>query len=100
MKNTLRLLVLVGFAWLGGLIIQRSIVPHIMLDAVLPQRVMMETTSGERMDIADRLASMYGPSFYSWIGALLVIALSSYALWTANGNDRSGQPNKSEMPTE
>ncbi len=83
MTNSLRLLIVIGLIWFAVLAMQTSVIPHTLLDAILPPRVLAEATSEERSKIVDQIALMYAPSYLSWFGASAVVCLSSYALWKA-----------------
>jgi len=83
MKNALRVLVSIGLLWLLGLAIQQLAMPNALLDAVLPPDVLGSTSTAERTIIVRNLQTLYAPSYLSWIGALSVTLLSSYALFKA-----------------
>jgi hypothetical protein len=80
MKTSLRLLALIGLLWLGCLIGQQVIRPAVMLDAIVPPDLLRQTTPEQRTYMVQRLQMSYKPRFLSWIGAVAVIVLSSFAL--------------------
>ena len=61
---------------------------HSLVDHVLPVRVLSNATPEETQQIADRLGRLQAPGYFSWIGAVSVLLLSGYALWSANRLER------------
>jgi hypothetical protein len=84
MKNQLRLLIVVGIAWLIGLGVQQTVVPVVMIDAILPPDVLAMTTAQQREQIEKKLRQAYAPRWISWSGALAVLFLSVQAFVAAN----------------
>jgi hypothetical protein len=84
MKKTFWMILFVGVCWLIALAMQAEVTPHIMLDAILPPRILESTTPEERMEIAAALREHFPPSILSWIGACGICGLSVYGLWTSS----------------
>jgi hypothetical protein len=80
----LSLLVLMGFAFRAA-----EISGHVLLDFVLPPRVLANTTTEERTQIVDRLGASHRPSFLAWIPPIGILLLSSYALSLEKKNTRA-----------
>jgi hypothetical protein len=106
MLNTLsrlRLVLTVLFALsFGGAMSEplwRKARPHFLLDAVLPPRVLSNTTSEERLLIVTNLSehSTRDP-LYSIVGPALVCLLCALGLWwarpSAQRNAQSSHPSK------
>jgi hypothetical protein len=81
--KALWMLPMVGLCWLVALANQTSFMPHFLLDAILPPRILDLTTPEEEMRIIASLGKTFLPSYLSWIGACAVCGLSAYGLWAS-----------------
>ena len=80
MKSILRTLLMIGILWSLGLVWRLTIQPAVLLDAVLPPRLLKDTSLEERQEITHNLRRVSRPSVVSWLGALASIGLSGAAL--------------------
>jgi hypothetical protein len=88
MKPTFWIILLISACWIAALFMQSQVVPYLMLDSILPPRILDLTTHDEQAKIAATLKKQYPPSILSWIGACSVFSLSIYGLWASRGIDR------------
>ena len=88
MKKSLYLILVVGACWIAALAMQSEVMPHILLDAILPPRILELTTLEERMEIATALRKNFSPSIFSWIGAWSICGLAGYGLWVSRWSHR------------
>jgi hypothetical protein len=80
MKGALRAIAAIGILWMAALTFERTIIPHVMLDAILPERILRQTTPEERQEITERLKKHQAAGILSWLGAAGITLLSLYAL--------------------
>jgi hypothetical protein len=80
MKVALKMLVLTGILWLVALAFQSRVTPAVMLDAVVPPKVLATMTPEERIQIQEQLRRASTPGYLSWVGAAAVLILSVTAL--------------------
>ena len=89
MKNALRLIIAIALLWIVGLMVRSSAgYGHILLDHVLPERVLAQTSADERITIAERLSHRGKPKVISWIAPVAILLLASYTLLAANRAER------------
>ena len=84
MKNSLRLIVTLSLCWIIVLVLLRSVAGPLLLDFILPPRVLTATTPVERQEIAERLRESSNPSVLLWILPVAILLLGIYALRTEN----------------
>lgn len=80
MKAILRILLMIGILWSLGLVWRLTIQPAFLLDAVVPPRLLKDTSLEERQEITHHLRRVSRPSAVSWMGALAIVGLSGAAL--------------------
>jgi hypothetical protein len=91
-KNVLRVIIVLSLLALAGLAF-RAVIPRVvLLDFVLPPRVLANTTTEERNQITARLSASHRPSFLAWIPPIGILLLSSYALALEKKKARSFSP--------
>jgi len=83
-KNSLRLIVTLSLCWIIVLVLLRSVAGPLLLDFILPPRVLTATTPVERQEIAERLRESSNPSVLLWILPVAILLLGIYALRTEN----------------
>ena len=88
MQNILRIIIALSLMALTGLAFRAEFSGHVLLDVVLPPRVLANTTAEERNEIVDRLSASHRPSILTWIPPIGVLLLSSYALSVEKKNAR------------
>ena len=82
MRTALILLFLFGIAWLAALNFYENGLPHFLLDAILPSRILEETTLEEKRHILDSLGkTVTKTSYLPWIGAWFICIISGLGLW-------------------
>lgn len=84
MKNSLRLIITLSLCWIIALVLLRSVAGPLLLDVILPPRVLTATTPEERQEIAERLRESSNPSVLLWVPPVAIMLLGIYALRTVN----------------
>ena len=84
MKTALGLIIVMSLLWLLTLAMELPTAHgHLLVDRVLPARVVSLTTAEESAKIATRLGELGRTSSVAWIPPVCILLLASYALFVA-----------------
>lgn len=90
-------LLTLGLLWFLFLFMDQKVMPAMMLDGLLPSRVLAATTPEERMTITQQLKRDRQVSPFPWIGVGMLVALSVYGLWPTRA-ERIERAERSKNP--
>ena len=84
MKTALCLIIAMSLLWMLTLALELPTAHgHLLVDRVLPARVVSLTTAEESAKIAGRLGELGRTSSISWVPPVCILLLASYALFAA-----------------